>query len=685
MSPTPQLRRRSSIPGRERWEVDGLIGEDGLATALAKALLAEDGVVLVRANPLTGRVLICFKVGSDIRCGLLLRKHLQAVISRGIAQPPPKAAGNALLRVLRATPVSGRHLVAATLSIAVQIVAVSRRVTLISTINIALSGAGVATAAAVTAGPSLGFMTGLLVVLVATESVLEYFRSVVWAKVARETEERLRAPLLRHLQHQDVIFFERLGSGRLMNLVVQDVATIGRFVETIGDTLVESIISIAWAGGMLLWIAPSLFGLALLPLPFVLMAAWSLGPMVTKRTALASSSAATYSQHLGNSLAGIIDIKNFTAEETEASRLAAEGRKVDEASVSATSAASIQYQTVQGIFGAGFTFAIGYAGSLVLSGDVLADRTLHVLYWFPNLMSSLASLQGVTRQYHSALRASENILGVMDSHPTIVSGPVRLPSRPTHCDIAYNSVGFAYEPGVKVLTDVSFTVNPGQMLAIVGPTGSGKSTLLRLLLRHYDVADGAIAVNGQDIRELDLHDLRKAIGVVGQDVYLFQGTVRENVLYGRPDATPEELEIALRDSGTTAFLKDLPAGVESDVGERGQRLSGGQRQRIAIARALLKNAPVLALDEATSQLDYETESIVQRSIRTSAEGRTLIVVAHRLSTVRHSDEILVLESGRICERGTHDQLVARRGLYASLWRLQHGTPDAPVDFPGTVN
>jgi len=675
MPPTPQLRLCSSIPGRERWEVDGLIGKRGLANALEKALLAEDGVIFVRANPVSGRVLIQFQVDRDVRCSVLLRTHIQTVVIQDIAEPLPKPGGNALFQLLRNSPLSTRHVAAAVLSVVVQIVAVARRVALITTINLAINGAG----AAVLAGPSLGFMTGLLMVLVATESILEYFRTIAWAKLARDTEESIRQPLLQHLQYQDVVFFERQGSGRLMNLVLDDTATIGRFVETIGDNLVESIISIAFAGGMLIWIAPSLFGVAILPLPLVVIAAWSLAPLVARRMARASESSGSYSQHLGNSLAGIIDIKNFTAEESETASLVLFGQDVDKTSVSATSASSIQYQAVQGLFGAGFTLAIGYAGSLVLTGQVLPDRTLHVLYWFPHLMSSLANLHSVTRQYHSAARAADNIQAVMDTQPKIVSGPVRFPSKPDQCEITFDSVGFGYEPGVNVLTDVSFTVKPGQMLAIVGPTGSGKSTLLRLLLRHYDVDQGCILMNGEDIRQLDLRDLRSSIGVVGQDVYLFEGTVQDNVRYGKPGATSEELEVALRDSGSSTFLKDLPAGEESAVGERGQRLSGGQRQRIAIARALLKNAPVLALDEATSQLDYETEGIVQRSIRTSAEGRTLIVVAHRLSTVRRADRIIVLESGRICEQGTHDELVKKRGLYASLWGLQNGVSDEYVN------
>ncbi len=685
MSPTPKLRLRSSVPGRERWDVEDLIGKQGIADALEKALIAERGILSARVNPLTGRVLIQYDVESGSPRAGLLRDHIRRIVDSGVhtVELPPKPRRNGLLTLFKASSVSGGQVATAVaLSVTVQLLAVARRFTLISTINVALTGSGATQNAGTTQKavatqkkpPSMGMMTALLVAMTAVEGVLDHFRSNVWTKLSRDAEAGIREPLLKHLQHQDVSFFDRQGSGRMMNLVTNDVSNIGRFIESVGDDLVEAVISILWAGGMLLWVAPSLLGLALLPLPFVLVAAWGLGPLVAKRTATASAHAANYSQHLGNSLAGIIDIKNFTAEDTEAAKLAAAGRSVDESSASASSASSIQYQAVQGIFGAGFAVAIGFAGSLVLRGEVVPDRTLHVLYWFPNLMGSLARLQSLNHKYHSALRSAENILNVLDSQPQIVSGPVRLPAKPENCEIAFDSVGFAYEPGVPVLAEVSFTVKPGQMLAIVGPTGSGKSTLLRLLLRHYDVAEGSIQINGQDIRRLNLHDLRKAIGVVGQDVYLFQGTIRENVRYGRPGATEEDLDVALRNSGTRAFLPELPAGGESEVGERGQRLSGGQRQRIAIARALVKNAPVLALDEATSQLDYETEGIVQRSIRTSAQGRTLIVVAHRLSTIRRADEIIVLESGRIRERGTHDELVRSGGLYASLWKLQNGDP-----------
>jgi len=652
------------------------VWKSGIAEALEKELLSEKGVISVRVNPSTGRVLIRFEVGSQLSCGGLIRIHLHAILSQGSLESRSKSSRNALLHVLNSSPQLRRQAgIAGILSIIGQVITVARRVLLISTINVALSSAGVTAAA----GSGIGTMTFGLVILVAASSVVDHFSTVAWAKLARSTEEAIRAPLLSHLQHLDVAFFDREGTGRLMNLVVGDIGTVGRFVETVGDELVEAVISISWAGGMLLWIAPSLFGLSLIPIPFVILAARGIGPLVTKRMAAASSNAKTYSQRLGNSLAGIIDVKNFTAEESEARRLAADGKAADETAVSAESASSIQYQAIQGIFGAGFSIAIGFAGSLVLSGEVLPNRTLHVLYWFPNLMSSLARLQSVLRQYHSAVRACENILRIMETQPQIVSGPLRLPAGTTDCEIEFDRITFGYDPGVNILKDVSFKVKPGQMLAIVGPTGSGKSTLVRLLLRHYDVQDGNILLNGQDIRELNLQDLRRTIGVVGQDVYLFEGSVKENVLYGLPTSSPVQLEAALDSSGASSFLSDLPQGIDSDVGERGKRLSGGQRQRVAIARALLKNAPVLALDEATSHLDYETEGMVQSSVRRAAKGRTMIVVAHRLSTIRRADEIIVLESGRICERGTHDELIRKGGLYASLWHLQNGSADSPVN------
>jgi ATP-binding cassette subfamily B protein len=252
-----------------------------------------------------------------------------------------------------------------------------------------------------------------------------------------------------------------------------------------------------------------------------------------------------------------------------------------------------------------------------------------------------------------------------------------LPKQSLRGEVAFENVSFGYDPSVCVLNDVSFQLKQGETLGIVGPTGSGKSTLLKLLLRFYDVDSGRILLDGNDLRRLNLSQLRGAVSVVSQDAHLFQGSIRENVVYSQEYASEEQVLEALRDAEALSLVKTLPGGLEAEVGERGQRLSGGERQRVAIARALLKlfsGAAILALDEATSQLDNETEAGIKRSLRKAASGKSIIIIAHRLSTIRSADRILVLERGRIIEEGTHETLLARNGLYASLWQLQNEDP-----------
>ncbi len=258
----------------------------------------------------------------------------------------------------------------------------------------------------------------------------------------------------------------------------------------------------------------------------------------------------------------------------------------------------------------------------------------------------------------------------MDAPLAIRSGRRRAPLRAVKGEVAFENVSFSYAAGRGGIEDVSFVVEPGETVAIVGPTGSGKSTLTRLLPRHYDVDKGRILLDGRDIRQLNLQDLRKAIGLVRQDAFLFDGPVGANVRLGRQGASNADVRAALKAAQASELVAGLPGGLDAEVGPGGRRLSGGERQRLALARALLKQAPVLVLDEVTSSLDYATELAVKRAVRRIAKGRTLIIVAHRLSTIRDSDRIIVLDRGHVREQGTHKALLAEDGLYALLWRLQ---------------
>jgi ATP-binding cassette subfamily B protein len=277
--------------------------------------------------------------------------------------------------------------------------------------------------------------------------------------------------------------------------------------------------------------------------------------------------------------------------------------------------------------------------------------------------------------YQRAMASTRRILDLLAVEPTIVDGPGVLP-QPVEGEVRFEGVRFAYgaagDGGRPVLDGFDLVVPSGETHAIVGATGAGKSTVVKLLLRLYEATDGRITVDGVPVDHVPLAELRRAIGYVGQDVFLFQGTVRENLAYGRPDASDADLERAARLAEAHDFICELPQGYDTVVGERGQKLSGGQRQRLSIARAILKDPPILVLDEATSSVDNETEAAIQRSLEVVARGRTVIVIAHRLSTVRHSEHIHVLEAGRVVEAGSHDDLVAEGSLYAALWRIQTG-------------
>src|SRR5262249_4191294 len=410
-----------------------------------------------------------------------------------------------------------------------------------------------------------------------------------------------------------------------------------------------------------------------LPLPFLFLPRRFFGKKTDEAYAEVGEHAGQFSQMLSNTLRGIADVKSFNAGEQELVRLQARESALEEASLKASSASTIQSHLGQSIFTLAYTGTSVVGGNLAAEGKVRQESYSRILFLFPQLLGAVAGIEDLTGLFDSASNSARQIVEVLDSRPAIVSGPKRLSKGAVRGEVVFEDVTFGYDPEIAVLKNVSFSMRPGETVAIVGPTGSGKSTILRLLLRFYDVGSGRILLDGIDIRDLKIEDLRAAVALVNQDVYLFQGPVRENLFYGRQSVQDLTNGKLMHTTGVADLIESVHRGnLDADVGEGGRKLSGGEKQCVAIARALLKNAPILALDEATSHLDYETEFAVKRSLRKATGGRSVIPIPHRLLTVRDADKIVVLERGQIKEQGSHEELIASAGLYHSLWQLQDG-------------
>jgi ATP-binding cassette subfamily B protein len=365
-------------------------------------------------------------------------------------------------------------------------------------------------------------------------------------------------------------------------------------------------------------------------------------------------------------------IKSFTAEDREADRVEAESEAYQQANRKAITLSSAFSPLIRIAILTGFTVMLIGGGFMVIDGSLRGAAYVTVVFMIQRLLWPLTSLGQTMDQYQRAMASTNRVLNVLDTPPGITDGPRRLSLPDVEGAIAYEGVSFAYEAGYPVLRDVSFDIPAGATTAFVGATGSGKTTIVKLLLRFYDIDAGSLRLDGHEVRDLRVADLRQAIALVSQDVFLFHGTVADNIAYGRPEASLDSIRAAAEVAEADEFIQQLPAGYDAIVGERGQKLSGGQRQRISIARAILADSPILVLDEATSSVDNETEAAIQRSLERISLERTTIVIAHRLSTVRHADQIHVLEDGKITESGTHDELITTKGLYAALWSVQTG-------------
>jgi ATP-binding cassette subfamily B protein len=486
---------------------------------------------------------------------------------------------------------------------------------------------------------------------------------------AYRTLHRLMNRVYRHLQGMSPAYLNRQHSGNLVARTIGDVEAFEDFIaHGIPETMLAIVIPLTMSV-VLFVLNWKLALIALLPLPVVATVVFVLATRTRNYWRGVRGRFADLSARVQDHLAGLPVIQSFTQEAELADRIDEQSREYRDSIVQANRWSLVPAGVIEAASGAGLVLIVWAVGPMSGSAQVdVADLVVFLMY-LSQIFVPFLRLANLTENLQKAAASAERVFELLDTKPTIVDAPqARVPSE-QRFDVAFERVDFRYDPELPILEDVSFRVAEGETVALVGMTGVGKTTACHLLVRFFDVNSGCVRLGGTDIRELPLQYLRQKVALVSQDVFLFDGTIRENLLLGNPLATNDELQSAARFANAEEFILSFPQGYGTVVGERGIRLSGGQKQRIAIARALLKDAPILVLDEATSAVDSKTESLIRESVMRAIAGRTVLIVAHRLSTITAADRIVVLENGRVVETGNYDELVDAQGHFAQLCRL----------------
>ncbi|AAQ00141.1 MULTISPECIES: ABC transporter ATP-binding protein [Prochlorococcus] len=504
------------------------------------------------------------------------------------------------------------------------------------------------------------------------ESFFEYLYGLLWRNLAQSTQHNLRIQAYNHLQKLELSFFESDSTGRLLAILNDDINQLERFLDQGANQLLQLFVTVILVGGAMAFLAPGVAIFAFIPIPIILWGSIRFQKRLAPKYKDVREKAGDIAARLSNNLGGMLTIKSFATESWELDRLRLNSHSYQRSNRNAIRLSAAFIPLIR------FAILFAFLAILIVGGLQAWEGELEIgIYSFlvfitQRLLWPLTTLGHVLDEYQRSMASTNRVLDLIDKPIEISGGSLRLEPKNVIGNIEFKNVYFNYKNRNNLLTNFNLNISAGTTVGIVGSTGSGKSSLVKLILRLYPIKSGEIKLDGIGIDKYNLLDLRRSIALVSQEVYLFHGTIEENISYGNNSASQKQIHEAAILSEAADFIEKLPEGYQTLVGERGQKLSGGQCQRIALARAILKDAPILILDEATASVDNETEAAIQRSLSKVTSNRTTIVIAHRLSTIKNADKIVVLQEGSISEVGTHEFLIKNQGVYFDLWKVQAG-------------